>query len=299
MKFGIYQLHEPLDDPELRSIEETYGTPVQIISVYRAWNQCSIKDDAEWLTRLSTSPRDIFLTWEPWMLPAGAERPYDQPDFALKNITSGRYDEYIMSFARELKSFPNTILLRVMHEMNGNWYPWCGTVNGNAPEDFLAAWDHIRNLVNREAPSRIQWVWSPYAFSCPPAVYNGIEDYFPGDEAVDWVAIDGYNWGCSQDRSEWQSFDEIFSDAYKTVTAISKRPVMIGETASTESGGNKALWLTEAFHALGNRYPRIKALIWFDVNKECDWRIASSPESLKTFHSAAKLFGGMAHPDCS
>jgi beta-mannanase len=290
MKFGIYRLHEPLDESELASIEDAYGTAIDIVSVFRAWNRCSIKDDLPWLDRLKSSTRDVFLTWEPWMLPEREERACDQPDFALKNIIAGRYDDYIRSFAGELSSFPRTVFLRVMHEMNGNWYPWCGTVNGNSPGDFIAAWDHIRNLVNREASFRIQWVWSPYARSYPPTPVNRMEDYFPGDDVVDWVAMDGYNWGGEREWSEWQSFEEIFSDAYNTLTALSRCPIMIGEMASTGAGGNKGLWINEALHVIETKFPRIQALIWFDVYKECDWRIASSLESLEAFRTGIKLF---------
>jgi len=290
MKFGIYRLHEPIKESELAALEEEYETAIEIISVYRAWNQCFIEDDLQWLNRLKDLPRDIILTWEPWRLIDAPKKPYAQPDFALNNISSGKYDAYIQSFARELATFRRTVLLRVMHEMNGNWYPWCGTVNGNSPQDFIATWNHIRNLVNKEASSKIQWVWSPYALSYPTVPFNKIEDYFPGDEAIDWIAIDGYNWGCSMDWSKWQSFEEIFSDAYRTVDAISQRPIIIGETASAETGGSKAQWINDAFNALEKGFPRIKTLIWFDVRKECDWRIASSLKSLKAFRSGISLF---------
>jgi len=290
MKFGIYRLHEPLEENDLARIEDTYGTAIDIVSVYRAWNLCSIEDDLSWLDRLKSSTRDVLLTWEPWILPMDAERPYDQPDFALKNIIAGRYDDYVRSFARELSSFPRTIFLRVMHEMNGNWYPWCGTVNGNSQGDFIAAWNHIRDLVNGEAPIRIQWVWSPYARSYPLAPQNRMECYFPGDELIDWVAIDGYNWGHDREWASWQSFEEIFSDAYNTLIALSRCPIMIGEIASTGTGGNKALWITDALRGIHTKFPRIQALIWFDVRKECDWRITSSLESLEAFRSGIKLF---------
>ena len=185
---------------------------------------------------MKSTTREILLTWEPWMTPASAERPYDQPDFALEKIIDGRYDDYIRAFAAELATFPRTVLLRVLHEMNGKWYPWCGTVNGNSSEAFIAAWNHIRDLVNREASSRIQWVWSPYARSFPLTPFNRIEDYFPGDAAVDWIAIDGYNWGLEREWSVWQSFEGIFSDAYKTMTAISRHPIIIGETGKHREG---------------------------------------------------------------
>lgn len=290
MRFGIYRLHEPLKESELALIEDLYGTPIDIISVFRAWNGCSIEEDLPWLEHIKSAERDILLTWEPWMLPASGERPYDQPDFALKNIIAGRYDDYIRSFARKLSSFTRTVFLRVMHEMNGNWYPWCGTVNGNSPADFISAWNYIRDLVNSEVSSRLQWVWGPYARSFPPALYNRMEDYFPGDEVVDRVAIDGYNWGCEREWSEWQSFEDIFSDAYNTLTTLSRRPIMIGEMAGTGKGGNKALWISEALYAIETKFPRIEEVIWFDVIKECDWRIASSSEASEAFRSGAKLF---------
>jgi endoglucanase len=33
-------------------------------------------------------------------------------------------------------------------------------------------------------------------------------------------------------------------------------------------------------------YPQIRAVIWFHINKETDWRINSSPESQEAFKQA-------------
>ncbi|MBW1788883.1 MAG: hypothetical protein JRK53_20080 [Deltaproteobacteria bacterium] len=287
MKVGIYRFHEILDEGFLTSLELKYRTPIHILSVYRAWNRCKIKDDLPWLERLKRSPRDILLTWEPWQVSSNNPKPYDQPAFSLRNILSGRYDCYICAFAKALKEFPRGIYLRPMHEMNGNWYPWCGTVNGNTVESFALAWRHIQNLVAAETESQVSWVWSPYARSYPDDRSNSIEDYFPGDSAVDWIGLDGYNWGKSADTSTWQSFEEIFSDSYATATRISRRPIMIAETACAEAGGNKAQWITNACQALKMRFQRIEILIWFDHNKERNWEIASSAAALGAFQGFA------------
>jgi len=289
VKFGLYRLHEPSTETELASIEKKYRTPISIVSVYRAWNKCSVQDDLNWLEQLKKIPRDILLTWEPWKIPPSPDRPFDQPDFALKHIITGRYDEYIRSFSRELATFSQTIFLRTMHEMNGNWYPWCGTVNGNSAELHIAAWNHIRNLVNREVPTGIKWVWSPYAHSYPDQPSNSIDSYFPGDDSLDMIAIDGYNWGDSQEWSEWQSFEDIFSDSYESLSALSQRPFMIGETGCDESGGNKERWIAEAFNILKTRFNKIDALIWFDEKKECDWKISSSAASLQAFRAIQNI----------
>ncbi len=174
--------------------------------------------------------------------------------------------------------------------MNGNWYPWCGTVNGNSSELFISAWKHIRNIVNNGLSSGIKWVWSPYASSYPATPSNIIENYFPGDDVFDWVAVDGYNWGASRKESTWQSFEEIFSDCFRTLDSITRRPIMIGEVACHESGGSKGIWIKEALNFLKLRFPMVKILIWFDINKECDWRIASSSSSIKAFQQSAHLF---------
>lgn len=285
MKFGIYRLREPLDDTELAELERSIGQPLAIISCYRAWNRCRIEDDLPWLASLENSSREILLTWEPWCLPASTDYPETQPEFALNRLLSGAYDGYIRDFARRLASFPQTIYFRPMHEMNGLWYPWCGTRNGNSPAQYVDVWHHLRRLFHSEGATELKWVWSPYAFSYPETQENGMAAYFPGDDAIDWVGLDGYNWGSSRPGGMWQSFPALFSSGYKTICDLSSHPVMIAETASSELGGNKAAWIREMFAALPVQFPRISSLVWFDIHKECDWRIESSAASLAAFHA--------------
>ena len=62
---------------------------------------------------------------------------------------------------------------------------------------------------------------------------------------------------------------------------------MVAETASTEQAGNKASWITDAFATqIPSNFPRIKAVIWFNENKEADWRIESSPAARAAFARA-------------
>lgn len=283
MKLGLYRLHEVIDAGDMASIEARYGQPIHLISVYRAWNDCRIAHDRPWLERLRNACRDILLTWEPWGLPGDPQHPWDQPDFSLERLISGHFDHYITEFARQLNSFHQTIYLRPMHEMNGNWYPWGGCVNRNRAERYVSAWHHLRRLVDRHTTARLQWVWCPYVVSFPDTAENAIPRYFPGSDAVDWIALDGYNWGHGQPDSGWQEFDQLFQRAYDILTALSDHPMMIAETGCSEAGGDKARWIANAFHLLKNSFTRIKIVVWFDTRKECDWRIASSQRSLLAF----------------
>lgn len=51
----------------------------------------------------------------------------------------------------------------------------------------------------------------------------------PGDDYVDWVCVDGYNWG-NTDGGSWQSFADVFKDIYPKVASKNK-PILIGEMA--------------------------------------------------------------------
>ena len=290
MKIGLYRLNGLLDEGIMSGLEREAGWPISIISFYRAWNRCHIEDDLPWLEQLDRSPRDVLLTWEPWQLPADPLAPERQPAFSLSRILSGSFNHYLRAFARRLASFQRTVYLRPMHEMNGLWYPWCGMVNGNRPQEYVELWQYLRALFQEEGATATQWVWSPYVFSYPPTAENSMASYFPGDANLEWVALDGYNWGTSREGSSWQSFEKLFAEGYDTICGLSRRPIVIAETASAESGGDKGAWIEEMFSSLPQRFPRVEAVVWFDLVKECDWRIASSDASLAAFRK------GSSHP---
>jgi beta-mannanase len=110
-------------------------------------------------------------------------------------------------------------------------------------------------------------------------------DYYPGDSYVDWTGVDGYNWGTA--NGGWQSFQQVFKDIYPLLAA-KKKPIIIGEMSSAEAGGDKAKWIDEIIPTLRTSYPLIKCVIWFDINKEADWRISSSRGSEASFIRMAK-----------
>ena len=63
---------------------------------------------------------------------------------------------------------------------------------------------------------------------------------------------------------------------------------MIGEVSSTEIGGSKAAWITDALtKTLPRKFPRIRALLWFNWNADSmDWVLESSPKAKSAFAAA-------------
>ena len=163
--------------------------------------------------------------------------------------------------------------------------------SATAPQQFVATWRYLRDRFARAGATNVTWVWCPNHESVPNAAWNAPENYYPGDASVDWTCADGYNWGTSQTvatagwTSQWQSFDEIFAPIYQRITTLAPtKPMMIGEFASSEVGGDKAAWIANAATRIASPdYARIRAFVWFNVAKETDWRVESSASALASF----------------
>jgi beta-mannanase len=258
---------EPIDQ-----LQATLGRRIDIVLWYQHWDGWGAEFHPEWVSNVTDPGRIPLLTWEPW-------------SSSLRSIADGTFDEYVYRWASELKALGQVVYLRPMHEMNGNWYPWSGSVNGNTAADYVAAWRHIHTIFENAGAVNIRWVWSPYALDVPATSDNSFERYYPGSQYVDVLALDGYNWGGDMPQyGGWRSFDAIFAEAYRRIAGLGPQPIWIAETASDAAGGDKAAWVRDMF-ARAVQFPRIEAIVWFNVDKERDWRATSSPDVAAAFSS--------------
>ena len=201
-------------------------------------------------------------------------------------VINGSQDALIRSRAAAVKSFGRPVFLRWGAEMNGNWYPWSGVASGNDPSKYVAAYRRIHDVFAASGVTNARWVWAPNADSHPGGTsqtsWNNWRNYYPGDAYVDWVGIDGYNWGTLGDNV-WQSPDSIFGPIYRDYAT--RKPIMLAETASVESGGSKAAWVS-SLSTWAKGHTAVQALVWFDTSLSStglDWRIDSSPAALTAF----------------
>ena len=234
-----------------------------------------------------------MITWEPWDAGTNANNlksPELQPQYQLGRITAGDFDPYIHRFAHAAAAVRGPVMIRLMHEMNGRWYPWGGTVNGNTPDQFVPAWRHIHDIFDQEGASNVTWVWCINHDSRPNTLANRYAVYYPGDKYVDWVALSGFNFGTAAIGSTWQSFDHWYDAPLAYLKTLNK-PVLVAEIGSVEQGGSKAAWLTDAYNRMRLNHPEIKAVNYYDAReagtyKLQDWSIASSPSSLAAFRAS-------------
>ncbi len=287
--WGIFRQGLPARRSLVVKLERRVERRPAIAMWYDAWaGQPSFpRRDAEWLWHRGIVP---MLTWEPWRPPKvfGALAP-KQPRYRLARISAGRFDGYLRRYARQVRAYGGPLMLRPFHEMDGFWYPWGGTANGNKPGDFVRAWRHIHDVFEREGATNVTWVWSVNGLSVPQTPANAISHYWPGARYVDWIGVSGFNWGSSSSFAHWSTFGQIYNDRLRSLAGYHK-PVALTEIASAEVGGNKARWIAATFGQILADYPRVRALVWYDKRDSAsrDWRIASSRASAKAFSRAIR-----------
>ena len=219
-----------------------------------------------------------------------------QRRFQLKDITAGRHDAYIRSWARSAAEWGKPFFLRFNWEMNlGGIFAYNEDTNGNRAGDYVRAWRHVHRIFRREGARNVTWVW------CANAEYDGsikpLRSLYPGDAFVDWTCVDAYNWGLNPlQPSGWMSFDEVFSTTYRRITRwiAPSKPFLIGETGSTEIGGEKARWIRDMLRVQlrTRKYAsHVRGFIWFNRldRGELDWPIETSHAATVAFRRGIKI----------
>ncbi|HEV2592426.1 MAG TPA: glycosyl hydrolase, partial [Gaiellaceae bacterium] len=147
---------------------------------------------------------------------------------------------------------------------------------------------HVVTIFRDAGATNVTWIWSPnvvgYTVRDPLA-------YYPGNDWVDWVGMDGYN-----DGRPWITFTQTFSATYARLVGLGK-PMLVAETASTEGASTaaKADWIRAIAPAVQSM-PAIKAVIWFDLNRPRGvWRLDNSAPAAAAF---ADLLTKQPNPSC-
>jgi beta-mannanase len=206
----------------------------------------------------------------------------------LDEITRGNWDSYFRKWAQDAKVYGKTIWYRFGYEMNGNWFSW-----GEQPELFKKAWIHIHQLFALEGASNVKWLFAPNVLWDTKSAEEDIVPYYPGNEYVDMLGLDGYNFGDShKEWHEWRSYEEVFELSIQAMDKIAKtsnpaKPLILSEIGCADDE-RKAQWLQYFLLNIGTD-PRVSGFIYFNYDKrsegEPNWRLDSDSTSLKIFQS--------------
>jgi hypothetical protein len=266
----------------MHAFEQATGRFVRAFTYYRSLGgQVNVAWEGGFAGQLLARGTTPVLTLQPQVPGRGV----DQPAYRHERIVAGDFDAQLTAWARELRVLPGHVVVRPMHEGNGDWYPWCALANGNSPKSYVDAWRHIRSVFDRNGAGNVIWEWSMnkvYPHGVPLA------ELWPGDDIVDRVGFSGYNGGTVVDRGGWRGFAAIFDESFAEARTLTDKPLFVAETSSASgSVGDRATWITDMWEWLGT-HPEVAGSTWFDFDKgHVDWRLATSPESVTAYRRGA------------
>jgi mannan endo-1,4-beta-mannosidase len=212
--------------------------------------------------------------------------------------STGDHDAYLDQIAAAARAYPHDAYVRPWPEMNGDWQTFQPTadgsrVHGGTYAEFRQAWRYVVTYLRDRGADNLRWVFNPTADTY--AETTPVSRIWPGAAYVDVLGLDGFNWGKDAGWGRWRSFPQIFGEQYAELTALHPRaPVWICEVSSkeplTDDGApvdtdrDKGAWVRTMFDHLG--MPRLRAIVWFDADKERDWRASSSRASARQWRRA-------------
>lgn len=195
----------------------------------------------------------------------------------LANIES--YKTYIESTAQYFGELNIPIFLRFAAEMN---------VKNNSKDsaDFVKAFRYVADIVRSKAPN-VAMVWSPNDISAKDRTY---QEYYPGDEYVDWVGMSTYTSKYFQGKKDWGTMQETIDTTYfmgDYANPLSKmkplidlygnrKPIMLSETGVSHyaklAQEDLTSWAEIQFKRLyvyaPMIYPQLKGIYYFNVDND-------------------------------
>jgi len=246
------------------ALEERLGRRLDIVNTYRRLDENFFNaSDRAVVARGST----LMLSW------AGGD---------TRSVTLGRHDDLIRERARELRAFGHPVLMRYRWEMDrpglraSMW----------SPEDYIAAWKHVRSIFAAEGALNASWVWCPTAEGFTG---NYAQPFYPGDGQVDWVCVDVYA------GSKFAPIGELAGAFLRFSAAHPTKPAMIGEFGVARAWGaeQRASWLRDAATVF-RANPQIRAVMYFESdpidNKGASqqFRLSDDPLALAAFRELAR-----------
>lgn len=219
----------------------------------------------------------------------------------LDKVASGSMDSYIMSNLKYVGKLKQKVLLRFGAEVNCWSLPAPGPELDAYIESYKKAFQRVAEFARRYAPNAAM-VYSPNDIS---NWYVTAEDFYPGDEYVDWVGISMYsniNESAKYDTaSDYDAYyclgyyDSPIAKIKNIVDAFGdKKPIMISEcgfsykdSAGIQTEAHAVEKLQEFYSYVTMVYPSVKGVMFFNANSGKNYSLSGSKKLEQAYYNTA------------
>ncbi len=268
----------------LERLESLAGQRLELVRVFARWDTPFPTPDHQ---AIIDSGRAIHLSVRP--------RRDNGENIAWSSLANATDGDPLMAeidqWAQAMTALPPGSYVTLNHEPDTR----DSAPNGAAP-DFIGAW---RNVMPRWSAggSQAAWVLTGGRFSGASeglGEFGAAEQWYPGDDVVDVVGADLYNWHwCQGGERPWREFSTLLAAPLEFARAHDK-PLVVPEFGSVEDPsvpGRKAEWFDGVADTLSD--PAIAAdvefVAYFNVTApggtwpDCVWDVDTSTSSAEAF----------------
>ncbi|MDR3577702.1 MAG: glycosyl hydrolase [Anaerolineaceae bacterium] len=299
----ITRLAQPAAVQDIRAYEQAAGKSVAWVYFSSDWG----KDRSFPMTTAETVRQLGKIPFIRLMLMTDFEQGHPDPVFTLQNIIQGDFDPDLRAWARGARLFGGPLLVEYGTEVNGNWFPWNSQWNiglqdvdenitlATGAERFKEAYRHIISIFRQEGVHNISWVFHDNAEDDPAVPWNRLEDYYPGDDWIDWIGVSVY--GAQRPLDEQcKSFQQLMDGVYPRLISLSAtKPLVLLEFGVTSGSPlcSQSSWAATALSDLtALRWPRLVGFSWWnetwqndnDPDHNTDFRVQDSTALQVVFH---------------
>ncbi len=276
------------DPARLQAIEDDAQVDVHLVRIFARWDTDPFDTNAQ---RFVDEGRVVHLSIRP--------RLEGGQIIAWRDIATARPGSLIATeltaWADAVAALGDRAYITLSHEPEARE----SKPNGNAA-DFKAAWRRFVEILDeRGATARTVWTMTQGSFSDERA-----DLWYPGNDVVDIVGVDTYNWfTCQGTQRPWTSFEDLLTEPLAFARKQGK-PLAIPEFATAADArqpNRRAEWIRAVADALLD--PSVSADIefaaWFNPtapdgnHPNCFWERDRDPASRVAFRDLIRTMTGI------
>ncbi len=209
----------------------------------------------------------VTISWHPRNPYTGGTAWDNQDTVVVQSILPGGLNHRkFLGWMKNVRSFLGSlrdddgklvpIIFRPWHENNGGWF-WWGARQCTAKE-YHALWCMLQDALLCEGFDNLLWSWSPNLGVAPKDF-----DSYPGDNRVDLIGLDAYQWGTEQDFVR-----QINEDLALLTDYCQKHQKLLALTECGLKNLPDPTWWTRVLKPQTDKYPICYFLTWRNAKHE-------------------------------
>ena len=255
--WGVYTLEGPDPETAVYDLEQEVGRRFDVALRFHDFsyhpNLGQFPDDYE---REMGRDRTLFFSWQ-------ARVSETDTDIPWRDIANGDYDDdYVRTAARRIREYGEPVFLAFDPEFDRL------TSSKGPVEDYAAAYRRVWDVFEEEGVDNVAWAWVPTGYVGADNEQR-LMDGYPGDDYVDWVGYDPYNfYECN--GTDWEDFEQTIEAGYAWLerSGLGDKPIILSEYGTqydADEPERSQQWHRDIPEVL-ERYPNLKGLVRFDAD---------------------------------